>query len=66
MLSYVVLLVRKWISNISLAGNNITLTSMSAGNILFSTAISSIISVHNTVILLDSLVVFAINFHISH
>ena len=58
----------QWISNISLclAGNNITLTSMSAGNILFSTAISSIFSLHNTVILLDSLVVFAINFQMSH
>ena len=39
---------------------------MSARNIPFSTAISSFFSFHNTVILLDSLVVFAINFHISH
>ena len=39
---------------------------MSARNIPFSTAISSIFSFHNTVILLDSLVVFAINFQMSH
>ena len=48
----------------SLVGRD--LTSMSAGNILFSTAISSIFSLHNTVILLDSRVVFAINFQMSH
>ena len=39
---------------------------MSARNIPFSTAISSIFPFHNTVILLDSLVVFAINFQMSH
>ena len=39
---------------------------MSARNIPFSTAIFSIFSLHNTVILLDSLVVFAINFQMSH